>query len=35
LISEVFDAGEPFTPRGVAQTWSVAEVLRCWVKTAV
>jgi len=34
-ISEVFDAKEPFTPRGcVAQAWSVAEVLRCWVKTA-
>jgi len=34
-ISEIFDAEEPFTPRGcVAQAWSVAEVLRCWVKTA-
>jgi glycogen debranching enzyme len=34
-ISEVFDAEEPFIPRGcVAQAWSVAEVLRCWVKTA-
>jgi predicted glycogen debranching enzyme len=34
-ISEVFDAEEPFTPRGcIAQAWSVAEVLRCWVKTA-
>ena len=34
-ISEVFDAQEPFTPRGcVAQAWSVAEVLRCWLKTA-
>jgi predicted glycogen debranching enzyme len=34
-ISEVFDAEEPYTPRGcVAQAWSVAEVLRCWVKTA-
>jgi predicted glycogen debranching enzyme len=33
--SEVFDAEEPFTPRAcVAQAWSVAEVLRCWVKTA-
>ena len=33
-ISEVFDAEEPYTPRGcVAQAWSVAEVLRCWVKT--
>ncbi len=34
-IGEVFDAERPFTPRGcVAQAWSVAEVLRCWVKTA-
>ena len=34
-ISEIFDAEQPFTPRGcVAQAWSVAEVLRCWVKTA-
>jgi glycogen debranching enzyme len=34
-INEVFDAQKPFTPRGcVAQAWSVAEVLRCWVKTA-
>jgi len=34
-ISEVFDAVPPFTPRGcVAQAWSVAEVLRCWVLTA-
>ncbi len=34
-ISEVFDADPPYTPRGcVAQAWSVAEVLRCWVKTA-
>jgi len=34
-ISEVFDAEEPYTPRGcVAQAWSVAELLRCWVKTA-
>jgi predicted glycogen debranching enzyme len=34
-ISEIFDAQEPYTPRGcVAQAWSVAEVLRCWVKTA-
>ena len=34
-ISEVFDAEPPFTPRGcVAQAWSVAEVLRCIVKTA-
>jgi len=34
-ISEIFDAEPPFTPRGcVAQAWSVAEVLRCWVRTA-
>ena len=34
-IAEVFDAEPPFTPRGcVAQAWSVAEVLRCWEKTA-
>jgi predicted glycogen debranching enzyme len=33
-ISEVFDAEEPYTPRGcVAQAWSVADVLRCWLKT--
>ena len=33
-ISEVFDAEAPFTPRGcVAQAWSVAEVLRAWVKS--
>ncbi len=25
----------PYTPRGcIAQAWSVAEVLRCWVKTS-
>jgi predicted glycogen debranching enzyme len=34
-ISEVFDAEPPFVPRGcAAQAWSVAEVLRCLVKTA-
>jgi glycogen debranching enzyme len=34
-IGEIFDAQEPYTPRGcIAQAWSVAEVLRCWVKTA-
>ena len=34
-ISEIFDADQPHTPRGcVAQAWSVAEVLRCWVRTA-
>ena len=34
-VSEVFDAEAPYTPRGcIAQAWSVAEVLRCLVKTA-
>jgi predicted glycogen debranching enzyme len=34
-IAEIFDAEAPYTPRGcIAQAWSVAEVLRCWVKTA-
>jgi predicted glycogen debranching enzyme len=34
-ISEVFDAEQPWTPHGcIAQAWSVAEVLRCWIKTA-
>jgi predicted glycogen debranching enzyme len=34
-ISEIFDAESPFTPRGcVAQAWSVAEMLRGWLKTA-
>jgi predicted glycogen debranching enzyme len=33
-ISEVFDAEEPYMPRGcVAQAWSVAEVLRTWILT--
>src|SRR6266478_5262796 len=33
-ISEVFDAREPHSAGGcIAQAWSVAEVLRCWVKT--
>jgi predicted glycogen debranching enzyme len=33
-ISEVFDAETPFTPRGcIAQAWSVAEVLRCLIRT--
>jgi predicted glycogen debranching enzyme len=35
-ISEIFDASPPFVPRGcVAQAWSVAEVIRLWVKTSV
>jgi len=34
-ISEIFDGNAPYTPRGCnSQAWSVAEVLRCWVKTA-
>ncbi len=34
-ISEVFDAEDPYVPRGcVAQAWSVAEVLRCLEKTS-
>ena len=34
-ISEVFDAEAPYYPRGcIAQAWSVAEVLRTWIKTA-
>jgi glycogen debranching enzyme len=34
-ISEIFDADPPFTPRGcVAQAWSVAEVLRAWLRCA-
>jgi glycogen debranching enzyme len=34
-ISEIFDASPPFTPRGcIAQAWSVAELLRCLVKTS-
>jgi predicted glycogen debranching enzyme len=33
-VSEIFDAEAPFHPRGcVAQAWSVAELLRCWLKT--
>jgi predicted glycogen debranching enzyme len=33
-VSEVFDAEEPYTPRGcVAQAWGVAELLRAWVLT--
>jgi predicted glycogen debranching enzyme len=34
-ISEIFDSEAPYTQRGcIAQAWSVAEVLRCWVKSA-
>ena len=33
-ISEICDAEAPFTARGcIAQAWSVAEVLRSWVRT--
>lgn len=33
-ISEIFDAEPPFTPRGCfAQAWSVAEVLREWLRS--
>jgi predicted glycogen debranching enzyme len=33
-VSEIFDAEPPYLPRGcIAQAWSVAEVLRAWVKT--
>jgi glycogen debranching enzyme len=28
-VSEIFDAAEPYTPRGcISQAWSVAELLR-------
>jgi predicted glycogen debranching enzyme len=34
-LSEIHDAEPPYTPRGcIAQAWSVAEVLRAWVKSA-
>ena len=34
-ISEVFDGEWPHVPHGcIAQAWSVAEVLRCWKRTA-
>jgi predicted glycogen debranching enzyme len=33
-LSEIFDAEQPFIPRGcIAQAWSVAEVLRAWLVT--
>ena len=35
-LPEIYDAEEPHIPRGcIAQAWSVAEVLRAWVKTGV
>jgi glycogen debranching enzyme len=34
-VSEIFDAEPPHTPRGcIAQAWSVAELLRVWLKTS-
>ena len=34
-ISEVFDAEAPFLPRGcIAQAWSIAEILRSWLKVS-
>jgi predicted glycogen debranching enzyme len=33
-ISEIFDAEKPFQPGGcIAQAWSIAEVLRAWIRT--
>jgi predicted glycogen debranching enzyme len=33
-LAEIYDAEQPHLPRGcIAQAWSVAEVLRAWVKT--
>jgi glycogen debranching enzyme len=33
-MSEIFDAEDPFTPRGcIAQAWTVAEALRAWLLT--
>jgi predicted glycogen debranching enzyme len=33
-VSEIFDAEDPYTPRGcIAQAWSVAELLRIWLWT--
>ncbi len=34
-VSEVFDGDDPHRPGGcIAQAWGVAELLRCWAKTA-
>ncbi len=34
-VSEIFDAGSPYLPRGcIAQAWGVAEFLRAWRLTA-
>jgi predicted glycogen debranching enzyme len=33
-VAEIFDAEAPYAPRGcIAQAWSVAELLRCWLAT--
>jgi predicted glycogen debranching enzyme len=33
-ISEIFDAEDPYAPGGcIAQAWSVAEILRAWMRT--
>jgi predicted glycogen debranching enzyme len=33
-VSEIFDAEPPYVPRGcIAQAWSVAEMLRSWIRT--
>jgi predicted glycogen debranching enzyme len=35
-VSEIFDAEAPYRERGcVAQAWSVAEVLRAWIRTHI
>jgi predicted glycogen debranching enzyme len=32
-VYEIFDGDPPFLPRGcIAQAWSIAEILRCWVE---
>ncbi|HWV57331.1 MAG TPA: amylo-alpha-1,6-glucosidase [Longimicrobiales bacterium] len=32
-LGEIFDAEPPYSPRGcIAQAWSVAETLRCWLR---
>jgi glycogen debranching enzyme len=34
-LSEIFDAESPYASRGcIAQAWSVAEVLRAWIRTS-
>ncbi len=35
MLSEIFDAEAPYSHRGcIAQAWSIAEVLRAYLKTA-